>query len=859
MKLSPQAYRPFASVVEAHCRIHADAPCNLADNAASDEEIPLELLLDTLPVPVFYKNRQGLYIGCNEAFENFFGCTKEQIVGEGIFDLNPRRLAGPYSSQIEALSESRSAEQYESKILNAHGVVRDILLNKAVFTNEQGEPTGVIGTVLDITERKQTERKLKEALEFAEGIITAIPDILFEVNRDGRYLQVWTKNPELLAQQKEALIGKTVNDVLAPDQAAIAMDALREADENGVAYGRCLRITLPNGETRWFEQSVAKRSSSAPSTGMFLVLSRDITERKQQENTINEVRTHLLSMLQTIPDMVWMKDANGSYLLCNHAFGRLVGKVESEIVGKTDYDLFDIVQAPFFRKKDQEAIHAGRVVISEEWTTHYDNRQRILLETRRVPVIGAEGEVTGVLGVARDITELHASREKIYQMAFYDTLTSLPNRALFYDRLQQVITDTIRSNQLAGVILIDIDRFKTVNDTMGHPTGDELLCQAARRLTASVRGFDAVTRLGGDEFAILLPDISDDDKLGPIADRILRAFNEPFLLDGREVFVSCSIGIARCPEDSTDPDDLMQYADSAMYLAKRSGRGSYRFYSKELTASARERMLVESELRRAIERCELQLHYQPKVLLGNSAMIGSEALLRWHHREMGMIPPVQFIPIAEDTGLIVELGRWVLREACRTATELNSDGLPIHKMAINLSVKQFQSPGLEKTIAEILDETDCRPEWIEIEITESLLLDNKDETLQTLTALRAMGITIAIDDFGTGYSGLSYLARYPIDTLKIDRSFINSADGRNVELVKAILSIARCLGQKVVAEGVETVEQAAFLAAQGCDAAQGFLYSKALTKKDIIGLWQKSLGANSGSNAAESRHAICRI
>jgi len=703
---------------------------------------------------------------------------------------------------------------------------------------------------VDNNEHKQAERELRKALEFAEGIISAIPDVLFEVDEDGRYLQVWTRNPELLAQQKEMLLGKTVNDVLAPDQAAIAMEALREAGREGIADGRCICISLPNGETRWFELSVAKRSS-AGSTTTLLALSRDITERKRAEEATNSIRTQLLSVLQTMPDMVWVKNMDGVYLLCNHAFEQLTGKAESEVVGKTDFDLFAPERARYLRDTDKEAVETGGILVGEEWVVSEENGQSVLLETRKVPVMDAGGEIVGVLGVARDVTELNVSRQKIHQMAFYDPLTSLPNRALFNDRLRQMITSAGSLGRRAGVMLIDIDHFKAVNDTMGHPVGDDLLCQAGGRLNASVRGYDTVARLGGDEFAILLPDISQGDDLGRIANNILDKFRERFLLGGQEVFVSCSVGIALYPNDSADANDLVKYADSAMYLAKRSGRNSFRFYSKDLTASAEERMRLESDLRRAIERGELELHYQPKVLLDSGAIVGCEALLRWRHPEIGMIPPARFIPVAEDTGLIVELGRWVLREACQTAAELNADSRSLHKVAVNLSVKQFQSAGLVRSIAEILGETGCRAEWVEIEITESLLLDQKDETLQAMSELRSMGFSIAIDDFGTGYSALNYLARFPIDTLKIDRSFINSTDRRNEELVKAILSIARCLGQNVVAEGVETAEQAAFLVANGCGTAQGFLYSKAVPKADIIALWLRS--PESGANLGEMR------
>lgn len=795
----------------------------------SDEKTPLERLLEAAAVFVVDRDPQELHLGCDRAFDG-----KEHVVGKTAFEPSSRNVARPRNAQDKMLAADGDMPRDESRIARAEAAVEDT--RTAMLAGNQGERAGQITARVDMTERKE-EYRLKEALEFAEGIVAAIPDTLFEADREGRYQRVWAKDPNLLAQQKALLLGKTVNDVLPADQAIIAMEALQEADEMGVSHGRCLRIPLPNGETRWFELSVAKKPSAEPSAGgNFLVLSRDITERRQVEDAFGEMRTHLVSVLQTIPDMVWLKDVAGVYLLCNHAFARLVGRAESDIIGKTDQGLFGDELAQCFREKDQAAIEAGRIIVNEEWVASCDTRQPALLETRKVPVLGANGQVTGILGVARDITELNASRQKIHQMAFYDSLTALPNRVLFHDRLRQMIADSARHGQAAGVMLIDMDHFKAVNDTMGHPVGDELLCQAAARLNASVRAHDVVARLGGDEFAILLPEIQQRDDLSRIANRIFETFKDRFLLDGREVFISCSIGIALYPDDSTDADDLVKYADSAMYFAKRSGRSNFRFYSKDLTTSAEERLRLESELRRAVERGELELHYQPKVQLEKGMMVGSEALLRWRHPQLGMVPPNQFIPIAEETGLITDLGRWVLREACQTAAELNSDGQPLHKVAINLTAREFKSQDLPRTVADVMNETSCRPEWLEIEITESLLLDEKNETLETLSALRSMGVTIAIDDFGTGYSALSYLLRFPVDTLKIDRSFINSADKRSAELVKAILSIARCMGQSVVAEGVETVEQAAFLTANGCDAAQGFLFSRPVPKSELFRL-----------------------
>ncbi|WP_245422959.1 sensor domain-containing protein [Neorhizobium huautlense] len=825
---------------------YGTTPQHHRNEAVVYEENLFEKLLEALPIPVIYKDRQGFHIGCNSAFEDFFGHSREKVIGTTVFDLAPAHSATLHAAREQLLFEGLDVQRYESKIKMPGGNEFEAVFNTAVFFDESGEPAGSICAMQDITELKQTEQKLREALEFAEGVVAAIPDILFEVNSEGRYLQVWTKNPDLLAQQREALLGRTIEEVLPPDQAATAMEAIREADASGTSYGSCLHVTLPSGESRWFEHSIAKRSSSSRGTSTFLVLSRDVTARKESEEALNEVRAQLQSVLQTIPDIVWLKSIDGHYMLCNHAFERLTGYTESEVVGKTDFDLFDVDRARYFRDLDRETVAAGRLIVEEEWATHKDSGERIRLETRKVPMLGPEGTVTAILGVSRDVTELYWSRQKVHQMAFFDPLTALPNRALFNDRLQHMIAGAASNGQRAGVMLIDLDHFKAVNDTMGHPAGDELLRQAADRLRASVRNCDTVARLGGDEFAILLPEIRQEEDINRIASRVLEKINERFEIDGKEVFVSCSVGIAHYPDDSTDPDDLVRYADSAMYLAKRSGRDSFHFYTRDLTAGAEERFALESELRHAIDRGELELHYQPKVLLQNGTIFGSEALLRWRHPERGIIPPDKFIRIAEETGFITDLGRWVLHEACGTASALNADGQLQHKVAINLSAREFQSRDLPKLVADCLSRTGCRATWIEIEITESLLLDDKERALEILHELRAMGISIAIDDFGTGYSALNYLARFPIDTLKIDRSFINGAGERSSELVKAILLIARCLGQSVVAEGVETLEQATFLTANGCEAAQGFFYGKPMPKAELI----KLLGLPEGLSLA---------
>jgi diguanylate cyclase (GGDEF)-like protein/PAS domain S-box-containing protein len=424
--------------------------------------------------------------------------------------------------------------------------------------------------------------------------------------------------------------------------------------------------------------------------------------------------------------------------------------------------------------------------------------------------------------------ERKRSEELIQHQASYDALTDLPNRRMFVDHLRAEVARAQRDASNVALLFIDLDRFKGVNDTLGHEVGDQLLIAAALRIRQCVRASDLVARLGGDEFVVLIPEVAEVAHLGRLAQEITAVLCEPFELGAHTAYVSASVGIASYPADAESPDKLVSCADQAMYAAKESGRNGFHFYSAELSASANERLAIEMDLRQALRRDELELYFQPKMDLLDGSLVGAEALLRWNHPERGLVMPDKFITVAEDCGLIVEMGEWVLREACRTVAGWNAVGSPVRRLAINLSARQFQAPHLFEQVSLILEECHCRPEWIELEITESLLLEEGGEVLETLRAFRRAGISIAIDDFGTGYSALSYLARFPINTLKIDRSFIRHVtnDGYHVEVVKAILSIANSLGQQVVAEGVETEEQAAYLRALGCPLVQGYLYGK---------------------------------
>jgi len=463
------------------------------------------------------------------------------------------------------------------------------------------------------------------------------------------------------------------------------------------------------------------------------------------------------------------------------------------------------------------------------------NGKRVSYDYKAVPEFNEKGEILNVLVYARDITDLVEYRSEIQKMAFFDNLTGLPNRNLFTDRLKRKIADKSRRNFSLGVMYLDIDNFKKINDSFGHSVGDLLLQEAAARLSSCVRDCDTVSRFGGDEFVLLISEIQSSRSMAGIAEKILSQFNTPFLIEGFEVLISVSIGITVFPDDGFDFHDLLKFADSALYLAKSSGRNNYKFYSSELTIQIRNRIELESELRRSIARNELEIYYQPKINLQTGMLSGAEALLRWNHPTRGLISPVEFISIAEDSGMIIDIGAWVLQSVCRATYEWNTTLNQNLKVAVNLSVRQFTSGNLIDKLQAMLNTTGCDPRWIELEITESLMLEASDEIKQILDGLRAFGCTIAMDDFGTGYSSLSYLTSFPIDTVKLDRSFIHNII-HNTEksiIINAITVMIRELGKTVVAEGVETIEQVEYLREIGCHMAQGYFYGKPMAKSDF--------------------------
>ncbi len=450
-------------------------------------------------------------------------------------------------------------------------------------------------------------------------------------------------------------------------------------------------------------------------------------------------------------------------------------------------------------------------------------------------LVKGQGDSNLIARAIRYAIERKRAEERLSYLAQYDHLTNLANRSLFRDRLEQALARADRKGSLVTLMFLDLDGFKAINDTLGHSSGDELLKEVARRIERRVRGSDTVARLGGDEFAIILEDMSDAQDAGPVAREILDIISEPLVLNGQEIFVTSSIGIAVRPPSKGE--NLLKDADAAMYRAKQRGRDNYEFYTEEMNVQVSERLPLEWDLRRARDREEFLLYYQPQVDLATGKIVGAEALLRWQHPELGIVFPTKFIPVLEDTGLIVSMGEWILRAACAQGKTWQDSGLEGLRIAVNLSARQFGQENLVETVVGVLKETGFDPRCLELEITESLLMNDVEATSRTLNELKgsAPGIRISIDDFGTGYSSLWRLKTFPIDLLKIDRSFVRdlATDPNDVVLAEAMIGLAHKLGLEVIAEGVETGEQLAYLRERGCDEAQGFYFSRPIPASEF--------------------------
>jgi diguanylate cyclase (GGDEF)-like protein/PAS domain S-box-containing protein len=559
------------------------------------------------------------------------------------------------------------------------------------------------------------------------------------------------------------------------------------------------------------------------------------TARLRRERELFERELRLAAtVFEKSHQAIAITDAERRIVAVNSAFTGMTDYTRDEVLGKNPKLLSSGRHSREFYRAMRKAIETTDYWGGEVWNRR-KNGEIYPVWLGISAVRNETGKITHYVGIFSDITERKAAEEKIHYLAHHDPLTGLPNRSLVQDRLVHALARAARNRRVVALLFLDLDRFKTINDSLGHPTGDRLLQQVALRIRACVRESDTVSRQGGDEFLLVVSDLRDAAEARLIAQKILESLAEPFEIDNHSIAISFSIGISVYPDDGDDFQSLQRKADIAMYHAKDAGRNTYRFFTEQMNRDSLEKLRLEAHLRRALENREFSLHYQPQVDLATGRVIGAEALIRWHRPELGDIPPGQFIPIAEESGLIIPIGEWVLREACRQNRAWQAAGFAPMTVAVNLSALQFQRGDIVGIVVRILDETGLPPAHLELELTESLLLQNAARTMNALDQLKALGVKLSIDDFGTGYSSLAYLKRLSVDKLKIDQSFVRDLphDPEDAAIVQAIISMAHGLSLATIAEGVETPEQASILERQGCDEAQGYFYARPLPAGDF--------------------------
>ncbi len=724
--------------------------------------------------------------------------------------------------------------RYEYRVRFANDTVRWLFGNAL----PQREADGSVlwhGFITDVTERKRATASLLESEARFRTMADSAP-VLIWISRPDKFFHYFNKGwLEFTGRTMEEEIrnGWTAN--VHPEDFQRCFDTYVTSFDARREFTMEYRLRRFDGEYRWLlDHGVPLYDEHKTFLG-YIGSCIDITRRKLAETDLRIASTAFESQ-----EAMAITDKDQIILRVNQAFIRVTGYSAEEAVGKTPALLKSGLQKTEF----YQAMWAG-LSRDGHWQGEIWNRRKngeVYPEWLNITAVTDDaGKVTNYVASFSDITERKTAENEIQHLAFYDPLTQLPNRRLLYERLKHGIDMERRDGKQMALLMLDLDRFKAVNDSLGHKAGDTLLQQAAARITTRLREVDMVARLGGDEFIVLLEDITHPDDAARVAEEIIADLSKPFrLMQSDDVRIGASIGISVYPQHGNNVEMLLDHADAALYHAKDQGRGCFAYFSEDLTIAVRERIKLEARLRKAIEQRELRMFYQPQIDIASDRIVGAEALVRWQDPIEGLIPPARFIPIAEETKLIVEIGEWVLRETCRQGRQWLDMGLPAITLAVNVSPHQFRRSNINALVAKILAETGFPAGRLELEITESGLMENKDNATDILNNLRAQGVRLAIDDFGTGYSSLTYLKHFPLDVLKIDKGFIDEIPHNkdDMEIAATIVAMGHTLGFKVLAEGVETLEQLVFLQAQNCDLYQGYLKSRPLPAEEFAALLQ---------------------
>ncbi len=655
------------------------------------------------------------------------------------------------------------------------------------------------------------------------ALLKNIRDIYCRTNTEQHIILISDAVEQHLGYNSDELTGLSLENLFAEPQDY--RDFIEQLNEKGHLEQHQVKLKHQNGDNIWFAIHAGYRYDREGKKLGIETSCQNIDLQKEQQSMLD----HLNRITEQTADIVVITDVHGIIEYVNPAFEKITGFSPAEVLGKNPNLFSSDQQSEEFYAHMWSTLLAGKVYRNNLINKRKDG-SLYHAEITITPLIDDNADITHFIATARDISDHIRDKVRLKHIIHHDTLTDLPNRSLFLDRLQQAISKAHHHHRLVAVLFLDLDRFKNINDSLGHTAGDQLLQQLGERFRATIREGDTIARFGGDEFVILLDDFDSDSSLSLIAQKILNSLATPFEISGHEIFITASIGISICPHDGEDPETLLRNADIAMYRAKELGKNNFQYYSESMTARVFERMTLENNLRHALERNEFILHYQPQVDARSGKIFGVEALLRWRHPELGLVMPNNFISLLEETGLIEPVGIWVLETACRQSQQWHESGMGFVHMSVNLSSRQFNNSEFISSLQNIIEETGVNPEYLELELTESMLMRNTSSTIAALKSLNDLGVRFAIDDFGTGYSSLNYLRRFPIETIKIDRSFIRDIthDNDDRAICSAIIGMTQSLSLNVIAEGVETDGQLDFLKTKDCHYIQGNVFSPAI-------------------------------
>jgi diguanylate cyclase (GGDEF)-like protein/PAS domain S-box-containing protein len=694
---------------------------------------------------------------------------------------------------------------------------------------------------LSLQALREKDRMLATLMSNLDGMVYRCrtdADCTMEFMSEGCYRLTGYHPTELLLNS-----GISYNQVIHPD------DRQRVRDEIGAALAekrRFLveyRIERRDGAVKWVSERGVGVAGEDGEAAMVEAFVEDVTERKLATQALQQAERSFRSIFENATEGIFQTAPDGRYLIVNPALAHIYGyDSAADLIA----NIGDIQHQPYVdaerRAEFVRLMHAHRSVTNFVSEIRRRGGDQIWISENVRAVHDATDKLLFYEGTVEDVTESKLSQEKLVYLANHDVVTNLPNRLLMNDRLRQMMLSAQRNDSVVAVALLDLDHFKLINDTFGHNRGDQLLQTVAQRMQECLRDSDTVARLGGDEFVLLLSGEGRGEAMSQVTQRVLLSISRPWLVEGRELSVSCSMGVSMFPRDGRDVQTLLKNADTAMYKAKELGRNNFQFYSPEMNVVIAQRLELQTTLRRAVANDDFVLLYQPKVDLLSGQIAGMEALLRIKDADGSLLKPEHFVPLAEETGLIIAIGEWVMREACTFNKSLQDRGLPAMRVAINLSARQLTRYDLVRAVEETLRDTGMQPELLELELTESMVMHGPQDVIEVLEQLDALGVELSIDDFGTGYSSLSYLKRFPVSNLKIDHSFVSDLDaGADAgSIVKAIISLGHSLGMKVIAEGVETQQQMSFLLEHRCDVMQGFLFSQPLAGDDFIALLERA-------------------